>query len=114
MDDAYLVAQRFRAGYRGYENEPKALLALRRRAPGFSNAQYQHAFNKALNLYSSALQLVNRSSPTLRLRWRIPEQPDQEYNLRPLVLRLRRRAPGFLASTYSKALTWVWYWHHLR
>ena len=114
LDDAFLVAQRFTAGYRGYETEPRALSAFRRRAPGFSKAQYEYAFEKALNLYASALKVIKRSLPTLRARWKIPQQSGHQHNLRPLMLRLRRQAPGFLASTYFKALNWVWYWHYLK
>jgi hypothetical protein len=114
LDDAFLAALRFNAGYRGYENEPKALIALGRRSPGFSKAQYDYAFKKALRLYSSAHRVIKRSLPTLRVRWRAPQQSAQPFNLRPLMIRLRRQAPGFLASTYLEALNWVWYWHYLK
>jgi len=114
LDDAFLAALRFNAGYRGYEDKPKALIALRRRAPGFSKAQYEYAFKKALGLYSSALRVIKRSLPTLRATWRVPEHSAQPYNLRPLVLRLRSQEPGFLSSTYFEALNWVWYWHYLK
>jgi hypothetical protein len=114
LDDAFLTALRFNAGYRGYENETKALIALRRRASGYSRAQCESAFMKALKLYASTLRLIKRSLPSLRARWTIPQQSSAPYNLRPLVLRLRRQEPGFLSSTYLRALNWVWYWHYLK
>jgi hypothetical protein len=114
LDEAFLTALRFNAGYRGYENETKALIALRRRASGYSRAQCVSAFMKALKLYASTLRLIKRSLPSLRARWTIPQQSSAPYNLRPLVLRLRRQEPGFLSSTYLRALNWVWYWHYLK
>jgi hypothetical protein len=114
LDEAFLTALRFNAGYRGYENEAKAQIALRRRAPGFSSAQYESAFARALKLYASTLRLIRRSPPTLRVKWKIPQQSSAPYNLRPLMLRLRRQEPGFLFSTYFRALNWIWYWHYLK
>ena len=114
LDDAFLTALRFNAGYRGYQTEAKALIALRRRAPGYSRAQYESAFTKALKLCASTLRLIKRSLLSLRVRWKIPQQSSAPYNLRPLMLRLRRQEPGFLSSTYLRALHWVWYWHYLK
>ena len=114
LDEAFLTALRFNAGYRGYENETKAMIALRRRAPGYSKAQYESAFKKALKLYSLTLRLIKRSVPSLRVRWRVLQKSSTPYNHRPLMLRLRRQEPGFLSSTYLRALHWVWYWHYLK
>jgi len=114
LHEAFLTALRFNAGYRGYENETKAQIALRRRAPGYSRAQYESAFTKALRLYASTLRLITRSLPSLRVSWKIPQQSSAPYDLRPLILRLRRQEPGFLSSTYFRALNWVWYWHYLK
>jgi hypothetical protein len=110
LDDAFLTALRFNAGYRGYQNEAKALIALRRGAPGYSTAQYESAFAKGLKLCASTLRLIKRSLPSLRIRWKIPQQSSAPYNLRPLMLRLRRQEPGFLSSTYLRALNCLVRW----
>ena len=114
LDHAFVVALRFKCGYRGYETERKAMAALRRRAPGFSPVRYSNAFTKALRLYTSTVSLIDLHLPTLRRDWLAIQPAGEVYDLGPLVRQLRRRAPGFLSSTYDLALNWVWYWHHLK
>jgi hypothetical protein len=114
LDHAFITAIRFNCAYRGYENERKAIAAFRRRAPGFSPLQYANAFSKALDLYTAALKEVDHHLPTLRHKWAAKGQTGLVYELRPFVGRLRRRAPGFLSSTYYLAINWIWFWHHLK
>jgi hypothetical protein len=114
LDDAFTVTVRFQAGYRGYETEVKVMAALRRRSPGLSPARYQRALSRAMDLYRRTLSLLRRNKRRLRSQWRVFEKSAQPIELKPLVRRLQRRAPGFRASTYAYAIFWVWYWHFQR
>jgi len=108
---AWEVARHYRA-HRGYGTEDKACRALRRRRAGFTSRQYLNAFRKGLALYDAAVDVVARDVLALHRQTdvqanRFPAFREQTAEVRPL-------CPGFQASTYRAALSWVLFWHHLK
>jgi hypothetical protein len=54
------IAMQYSHGYKGYENEIKALKALKRRCPGFSQERYKYAWEKGKTLYRAAIDLITK------------------------------------------------------
>jgi hypothetical protein len=111
LDAAWEVARHLRA-YDGYGTEGKACRALHRRRPGFTDRQYRNAVRKGLALYDAAVGLVARHAESLHRQTdvRAGRFPD----FRDLAAQVRPSCPGFLAPTYRAALSWAFYWNHLR
>jgi hypothetical protein len=111
LEVAWDVAGRLRA-HGTYGSLAKAAKALSRRCPGFSARQYDNAIRKGLALYDAAVEVV--AANVLSLLRQTNVAANQFPDFRSLAQRLRRRNPGFRLSTCRAALSWVWFWHHLK
>ena len=95
----------------------KYVRSLRRKCPGFSAAQYQAAFRRALAMYRDTEALMHGESRAGRVTadgfpelFAVRSTP----RVRALADHLRRRHKGFPASAYRRALTWAYYFVVLR
>jgi hypothetical protein len=108
---AWQVAQQHRA-HHTYGSESRACKALQGRCKGFSERQYQNAFHQAVALYDAAVPLVAANARAL---WEQTDVAKNQYpDFTPLVSKLRKECPGFRVATYLAALSWVFFWHHLK
>src|SRR5262249_5330141 len=111
LDAAWQVAQQHRA-HHTYGSESSACKALEGRCKGFSERQYQNAFRQAVALYDAAVVLVDANARAL---WEQTDVAKNQYPaFTPLVSRLRQTCPGFRVATYLAALSWVFFWRHLK
>ena len=115
LEGAFVVAQRFRCGYHGYESGEKAIAALRRKFPKLTNRQYANALRKGVDLYDRSVELVQQNIDALYKKCDTMQACDPAGSIpRFLINRLKRAVPGFRLSTYRMATGWVFFWHHLK
>jgi hypothetical protein len=115
LEGAFVVAQRYRCGYRGYESDEKAIAALRRKFPKCTNRQYTNALRKGVDLYDCSVECVKRNVDALYKEWDACQTCDPAGTIpRTLIMRLKKAVPGFRLSTYRMAAGWVFFWHHLK
>lgn len=106
---AYEVAWRFEA-YDSYGRTPAtAVRALRRRCPGYTARQYQNAFQRARELYSTVCEFVRERSDDVWERYRAEEEIFALFDSE-----LRARFPGFRKATFHQAVAMTFYYWHLR
>ena len=101
------VAWNFRA-YQRYDRKPaKAIQALKRRCPGFSDIQYRNAFDKSVALYEAVQVLLRKN------RDRVWDAYDAKEPYQKLFdEELSRRFPGF-TKTALRTMVWMsfFYWY---
>jgi hypothetical protein len=115
LEGAFVVAQRFRCEYRGYESDEKAIAALRRKFPRFTSRRYANALRKGVDLYDRSVECVQQNIDALYKRWDAIQTCNPTASIpRSLINRLKRAVPGFRLSTYRMAAGWVFFWHHLK
>ena len=108
FDTAADVARRLRA-FDEYGTEARATRALRRRCPGFNEADYAKAFEAALELIDAACALATGNATEFQSIG-LPA----EAHWQPHVRRLARRHPGFTEATYQWVTAWSIYYFALR
>ncbi len=112
LDAALEVARNLRDNGTYGSSEAKAAKALSRRCPGFSARQYENAVRKALSLYDTAIEVVALNAMSLARQTNVAANQFPDFG--NLAERVRERCPGFPLSTYEKALSWVFFWYHLK
>jgi hypothetical protein len=127
LDAAVTVAMRCQYGYKGYEDNLKAVKALKRRCPGFSQAQYLDALRKGKLLYEASERVIkgqdysnNKENPELLFKekktkeeWKIIEEnriKEIKVLTKMLELRYNNICGVFLKSTRLNAVSWAYYW----
>ena len=96
--------------YDRYGKEPrKAIQALKRRCPGFSDKQYQNAFEKSVALYEAVQVLLRENRDRV---WAAHEAEEPYHEL--FDEELSRRFPGFTRATLGSMVGMSFYWWHLR
>jgi hypothetical protein len=103
------VAWRFCA-YDAYDREPaKAILALEKRCAGFSEKQYQNAFEKSVALYEAVQDLLRANRDRVWAAERAGEPYHKLFNDE-----LAERFPGFRRSTLGSMVGMSFYYWHMR
>ena len=103
------VVWRFRA-YESYGEEPaRAIRALKRRGPGFTDRQYRNAFDQALSLYDAVQELLRTKGDRVWAAYREKRAFHQVFDDE-----LARRFPGFRKSTLGSVVGMSFYYWHLR
>ena len=107
LDHAADVARHLVAfeSYRG--SQSRAVVALRRRAPGFSGDQYERALSKAIQMFKAARKLVadNMALPSA-------EYQESGFDADVLVQMVSAEQPGFPRSTYVWVVDWIDLYYH--
>ena len=106
LDAASDVALRLRAfeAYRG--SQRRALTALKRRQPGFSQPVYEQVLQAALVLFETARAMVDAEFQRMRQGAPVEGWVDR---LAPL---LAAECPGFPQATYVGLLNWIDLYYH--
>jgi hypothetical protein len=113
LDHAADVARHF-IGFEAYQgSRARAAAALRRRAPGFAESQYERALQKALAMFRAAVKIMDENAPAVFVVYRTGESDFATYDFEPYVSMLRREHPGFPRSTYEWVLAWIFLYFHL-
>lgn len=109
MDHAADVA-RYLVGFEAYGgSRARALRALRRRAAGFSLAEYEEALDRAVAMFQAAVKIVAKwvsASPSRRAG-------EEAQDPGPCAAKLSREHPGFPPQTYEWVVDWIHIYFHL-
>ncbi len=112
LDVCVDVVIRFKAHDR-YRSEAGAVRALKRRAPGYTDEEYQAAFSLLNWVYDQAVLAVSSHR-------RGPTQPPKRFaefediDVQACLANLERIAPNRAQRQKKTILHWVIYWHYLR
>ena len=112
LDVAFDVVRRYR-DFDEYGSKEKACNALRRRCRGFNQRQYQNAFDKAMQLFDLAKNIVGDN---IEVIYEMEQTPKFEIitHFEPFYSEMKKQCSGFKTSTYGRALGWILFWHHLK
>jgi hypothetical protein len=107
FDAAAEVASNLRAheSYRG--SYRRAIAALRRRRPGFTDGLYHNALDAGIAVFDTARRLVDEQYATLRAA-----ETRQGPGTEELADMLQSRCPGFPSSTYVWLVNWIDLYYH--
>ncbi|HYF76744.1 MAG TPA: hypothetical protein VD973_06420 [Symbiobacteriaceae bacterium] len=99
--------------YDGYGGKPRnAAKAIRKKFPHMSLAECAAAFQKVLAVYEEAAALICSNEDAC---WDVFTRTGRKVLIPDsLRLELAQNHPDVPESTTSGALSWIFYWHHLR
>ncbi len=111
LDVAFDIVRRLKDfdSYGG--SKQKACKAFARRCSGFTSTQYENALEKAILLYDAAEELVEKHKAEL---WQTYDKPEGLNVGNMLYAELKKSCLGFKLSTYRSAISWLFFWHHLK
>jgi len=111
LDIAFDVARRLKDfdSYGG--SKRNACKAIARRCDGLTSTQCEIALEKAILLYDTAEELVEKHKEKL---WQTYNKPEGLSVGNILCAELKASCPGFKLSTYRSAISWLFFWHHLK
>jgi hypothetical protein len=88
-------------------SQTRAVAALRRRVPGFTDEQYKRALAKAIQMFKTARKVVanNMVKPSREYR-------ESGFDSQVLAGIVRAEEPGFRRSTYAWLVQWIDLYYH--
>jgi len=107
---ALQVARNFHE-YDSYRRVPKqAVKALAKRCPNLTPDESQSAFDTCLALLISAIDIVEAHKNELWAKYHANESGP----VPAIEEELQAAHPDLPAILYGWAISWVWFWHHLK
>jgi len=110
LDTAFDVVRRYKS-FDSYGSKAAAVRALHRRCSCFSKEQCQEALDQGPVLFDIATQAYDKNKELLATTWQTPKTSEAADTV---CAEIQHICPRFRASTCRSALSWIFYWDHLR
>ena len=107
LDAAADVARNLRAHDSYRSSQRRALAALKKRRPGFSQPEYETALTDAIALFDNAQGVVKEHLASL-----VAPGGTRDDLVDECARMLASRNPGFPLRTYSWLVSWVYLYYH--
>lgn len=125
MVRAYEVARRF-VSFKAYNSEEKAANALRRFCKGhYFDEERADALSKAIQLMKVVVVTVESNLDLLHAQSKREDLEFEDWNdtelIDTLTAQVKEQCPAFYSDAYKNptgiyrfAISWVFFWHHIR